>query len=397
MGRTGTGVELREKSIRVGFKWQDEWCRETLNISPTPANEKHAIRLVAQIRRSIALETFVYADFFPDSKRAQAESPARLTLKQACAAYMTSVGTLTAATRDQYTNALNNVWQPMLGAETPFDAITHAKLAEKVGGHPWASGKSCNNYLIPIRGVFDMHYSGARALHNPMIGIKNMATVKKRPDPLTAIERDKVLADLEAHYDTRVSAYFRFAFFTGMRPEELIALQWGDIDWINGTVRVQRVRTFRGSERDGTKTNTERDIDLVAPALAALAAMKPWTQLKGGDVFENPITGLPWHDERSQRDTFWKPALRRAGVRYRTSYKTRHTYATTMLMAGLKPAYIAQQLGHSLQVLLSTYARWIPGADGGDERAKMRALFAPAPEAAAAPAAPGVPRAANDA
>lgn len=398
MGRTGTGVELRDKSIRVGFKWQGEWCRETLNIEPTPANEKHAVRLVAQVRRAIGNGSFDYAQFFPDSKRAQAEAPARITLKTACESYVKAIGNLEAATRDQYENALANVWQPLLGADVAFDAITHALLAEKIGEKAWASGKSCNNYLIPLRGLFAMHYTGPRTLHNPMIGIKNMATVKKRPDPLTAIERDKVLADLDARCDARVAAYFRFAFFTGMRPEELIALQWGDVDWNNGAVRVQRVRTFRGSERDGTKTNVERDVDLVAPALAALQAMKPWTQLKpGGDIFESPITGAAWHDERSQRDTFWKPSLRRAGVRYRTSYKTRHTYATTMLMAGLKPAYIAQQLGHSLQVLLSTYARWIPGADGGDERTKMRALFEAAPEKVAEPAAPGVPRAANDA
>lgn len=354
------------------------------------------MRLVAQIRRAIANGSFEYSQFFPESKRAAAEAPERLTLAQACAAYLTSVGTLGDATRDQYANGLNNVWLPLLGASTAFDTITHATLAEKIGGHPWASGKSCNNYLIPIRGVFAMQYSGARKLHNPMIGIENMTTVKKRPDPLSPIERDKVMADLEAHYDTRVSSYFRFAFYTGMRPEELIALQWGDIDWINGVARVQRVRTFRGGERDGTKTNAERDVDLVAPALAALTAMKPWTYLKGADIFENPITGAPWHDERSQRDTFWKPALRRAGVRYRTSYKTRHTCATVNLMAGLRPAYIAQQLGHSLQVLLSTYARWIPGADGGSEREKMRALYEPQAEKLAAADAPGVPRAAND-
>ena len=28
-------------------------------------------------------------------------------------------------------------------------------------------------------------------------------------------------------------------------------------------------------------------------------------------------------------------------------------------MSGLNPAFIAQQLGHSVQMLLSTYARWL--------------------------------------
>lgn len=40
-------------------------------------------------------------------------------------------------------------------------------------------------------------------------------------------------------------------------------------------------------------------------------------------------------------------------------------------MAGVNPAYIASQAGHSLKMLLETYARWIPGADGGSERDKL--------------------------
>lgn len=46
-------------------------------------------------------------------------------------------------------------------------------------------------------------------------------------------------------------------------------------------------------------------------------------------------------------------------IRYRPSYNCRHTYATIAAMSGLNPAFIAQQLGHSVQLLLSTYARWI--------------------------------------
>lgn len=42
----------------------------------------------------------------------------------------------------------------------------------------------------------------------------------------------------------------------------------------------------------------------------------------------------------------------------RRQYDTRHTYATMSLMAGMSPAFIANQLGHSVKMLLSTYAKW---------------------------------------
>ena len=33
---------------------------------------------------------------------------------------------------------------------------------------------------------------------------------------------------------------FQFAFFSGLRTPELIALEWNDIDWLNRLIRVSR-------------------------------------------------------------------------------------------------------------------------------------------------------------
>lgn len=251
-----------------------------------------------------------------------------------------------------------------------------------VGFGGWASAKSANNTITALRGIFTFEYSGRRAADNPMAGIKNFKVVRKLPDPLTADERDAILADLAKHYDPRVVAYFTFAFYTGMRPEEMIALRWSDIDFNDKIARVKRVRTFKGSERDGSKTHAERDVDLVGPALAALATMKTYTFMKRDkdgepvDVFEHPTTGRPWHDERAQRENYWLPMLKRTGIRYRRAYNTRHTYATVALMAGVNPAYIARQLGHAnTKMLFEKYARWIDGADKGSERRALEAAM----------------------
>ncbi|MET0917861.1 MAG: integrase, partial [Burkholderiales bacterium] len=102
---------------------------------------------------------------------------------------------------------------------------------------------------------------------------------------------------------------------------------------------------------------------------------KAHTFMKRGDIFENPVTGKPWHDERSQRDHYWNPTLLRLGIRRRRAYATRATWATKLIMAGLKPAYIANQLGHTVMVLLTVYARWIEKADKGNEAAEVAKLF----------------------
>lgn len=388
MGRTGRGgVELRETSIRVHFRWRGEPCKETLKVNgqpmqPTAANHRYALRLVDEIRSKIRHGVFNYTDYFPDSPRADAD-PSTRTFGQARKLYIDSIQQLEPATVSQYTSAMN-VWTDLLGEKTPIIALSHDVLAAKIGKKEWASPNLLNNYLIPLRGLFAMIYHGDKSAQNPMAGIKNAKRVKKKPDPLSGDERDRVLAHMEANFDERVVCYFIVAFYTGMRPEELIALQWGDIDWAKGLIHVQRVRTFKGSERDGTKTHAERDIDIAPPVELALARMRKWTSMgrardgcQSPDVFQNPNTGQPWHDDRSQRDHYWTPTLRKLGIRTRRAYCTRHTYATALLMSGSNPNYVAQQLGHTTaKMVFEKYSRWIEGADGGAERKKMRATFA---------------------
>ena len=389
MGRSGDGVEIRPKSIRLFFVDPDGVRRrETLTLNgvpmrPTAANVAYAHRQADKLRRAIELGTFQLADFFPDSPRAKEATaePRPTTFGPLADLWLDAQGELAAATRAQYRCAIA-FWKQLLGADTPLDQLTHQVLAAKLGRYPWASAKLFNNYLIPLRGIFAFEYTGARVLLNPTNGISNRRVVKKLPDPLSATERDRILADMGQHYDPRVVAYFTFAFYTGMRPEEIIALQWGDIDWESALVRVQRVRTFRGSESERTKTYVQRDVDLVPRAVQALQAMKPYTFLKRDehgrerDVFENPVTGRPWHDERSQREHYWHPALKRLGIRQRRPYCTRHTYCTVALMAGIKPAYIAAQAGHSVKMLLEVYVRWIPSNDGGTEKARLAEAMA---------------------
>lgn len=375
------GVEIREKSIRLFFVYEGKRCRETLTIAgkpaaPTAANVKYAHRVAAEIRDKLRLGTFVLADYFPDSPRVGVHQPATAerNFGQWCELWLETKGRLAKRTRSQYQNALA-IWQSLLGAESSMDRLTHATIAAKVGGYPWKSAKLLNNYLIPLRGVFTLAGRELKT-ENPMEGIENSKHQAAPPDPLSTGEMESILSDMRERYDQRVHAYFEFAFLTGMRPEELIALQWGDVDWNHKTVRVERARTA-GEEKE-LKTYNARDVDLVTRAVAALQVMKPWTFMGGQDaaIFQNPVTNRPWHDERSQRDHYWMPSLRRLGIRRRRAYQTRHTYAANALAAGVNPAYIARQMGHkNAKMLFSVYAKWIDGADRGREKAKLEAAL----------------------
>lgn len=60
-------------------------------------------------------------------------------------------------------------------------------------------------------------------------------------DPFTAEEQ----AAIQDKLQDQECNLFQFAFWTGMRTSELIALQWGDIDWHRGTVEIDQACSER--------------------------------------------------------------------------------------------------------------------------------------------------------
>ena len=374
-GRKGSGVEPRDNSIRVSFTWNGERCRERLDKPPTPPNLKYATKLVADINKAIANGSFLYADYFPDSPRALRSATGPQTFGAYCALYLQGRAALAPATRSQYENELER-WKARIGESTEMAGVRHSWLAAQIGKVGFPGAKMRNNSLIPLRGVFDLWVrDDPRHRVSPMDGVENATVQHALPDPFELAEVELILADLAGHYDERVAAYYEFAFFAGFRPEEQIALLWSKVDFRRAEVLVDRARTFKGTDK-GIKTYKARVVHLSSRAMAAIERMRKWTAMKPhGHVFENPVTGEAWHDERSQRDHYWKPALKRLRLRERRQYQTRSTYVTMNLMAGANPGWVALQAGHSVQMMWKSYVRWIEGADRGRERAKLEAAL----------------------
>jgi len=156
---------------------------------------------------------------------------------------------------------------------------------------------------------------------------------------------------------------WRFAFFSGLRSSELIALHWEDIDWDKKTANINKA--FVCGEFKTTKTPSGvRKLLLLPPALKALKLQKQYTFSLKGQVFYNPYTNQPWTDARQIRERAWCPIIKAAGVRYRNPYQTRHTYASMMLSKGENILWVAQQMGHvNIEMVIEHYAKWIPDND----------------------------------
>lgn len=269
-------------------------------------------------------------------------------------------------TREEYRKVLMKYWMPEL-ALTPMDTPKPSDMKAMVNRVEWSSAKTRNNALIPLRGVFHMAFIDEVITRDPTALIENQKHQKPPVDPFTREEAEQIIAHLYSLHDV-YGAYFELAFFSGLRTSEMLALKWPKIDWQAGRIRIEEARS-KGRLADKTKTATVRDVMFNERSRHALQVMKAHTFLQGGYVFLAPQSGEPWATDKGPRKVF-TTALKKLGIRHRPAYNTRHTYATLLLMAGVNPKFVADQLGHSVIMTLTVYAAWIHGDQNKVEMGK---------------------------
>lgn len=353
------GVTPRGNSIQVDFYYLGVRCRESLKIPPTKPNLLHAYRLRESILLEIVIGKFDYAEHFPDSKNATLGSKtSNKTVSQALDEFMqSSRRRLEKSTLRDYHSAVEYHLKPQFGDKRITD-VTTTDIKNWIGSL-LISAKRTNNILIPLRTVFEDAYVDGLIDRNPVSRIKNLSVRLEEPQPFTPNEIEAILKELPDQGKNLI----QFAIWTGLRTSELIALEWGDVDWKSGLVRVRRATVNKHTKQPKTKAG-ERDVKLFPPALEALKNQKPFTFLADYRIFYNPRTNEPWETDGQIRKTLWQTALKKAGVVYRNPYQTRHTYASTLLSAGENPLWVAQQMGHKdWGMIRKRYGRWIPDVD----------------------------------
>ncbi|MER8035172.1 tyrosine-type recombinase/integrase [Streptomyces hydrogenans] len=183
----------------------------------------------------------------------------------------------------------------------------------------------------------------------------------------------------------RLHTFFATMYYAGARPEEVVALdvgdvrlpdadaddQWGELllhtahpevgrQWTN-TGEVREQRGLKGRAADDTRTVPCRPaLTRILRAHIEKEGLKPGDLLmqgeKGGDLAGSVIRRA-WRRARKEVLTpyeFGSPLGRRV-------YDLRHTCLTNWLNAGVPAATVAEWAGNSVPVLLATYARCIDG------------------------------------
>lgn len=366
------GVRSRSaKSIEIDFIYLGQRCRETFRVPPTPANLKKVAQHRATILDAIARGVFDYAVTFPESKARFKFAPCPRGAGQRLDDYLDTwldgkkkeLKASTWAGYQKIVKIIQHATTPALGAMLLPD-LKRGHLKEFCKSQN-TSNKWLRNVQSCLRSALQDAVDDELLEVNPLYGwsYENAEAVKTSDDvdPFTSEEREAIL---EAFRDPQHRNLFEFAFWTGLRTSELVALEWEDIDFLRGEARINKAKTQFADEAEPPKTRKGiRDVKLLGPAMAALKRQKEITFLAGGVIFRDPRSGEPWAGDEPIRQGPWKSAIKKAGVRYRRPYQTRHTYASMMLTAGEPLGWVAAQMGHSdLTMLARVYARWIESA-----------------------------------
>ncbi len=255
---------------------------------------------------------------------------------------------------------LNSKILPMWG-NTPIQNINITAIEDFVESLT-CGPKRVNNILVPLRAIFKFAKRKGFISDNPLIYIENLKVEQDDIYPLTIGEITILLRTISQHYRN----FLTVAVFTGMRFGEMAALKWKNVDFSRKIIRVRETRVY-GEEGRPKTAKSKRDIDMLPHVLVAMQNQKLASE-KGEYVFRDQLGNLMTTDHF--REVIWKPALEKAGIKYRPPMQTRHTFATLMIDAGEDLGWVKQMMGHSsLQMIYTRYYSWVKKVTRDDGKA----------------------------
>jgi integrase len=165
--------------------------------------------------------------------------------------------------------------------------------------------------------------------------------------------------------------YFAILVWAGLRPSEGLAVRAEKINAASRSYLCDVQLKIRGGELP-TKSGGERHVDLSRRLLGVLTGVvraRKAAALAGAEqgpyLFWPKMTTVT---PKAVRNTLSRcrrvmtRVLEKAGLpTYYTPHSLRHTYAVSLISAGVSPVYVQQQLGHaSIQETVGTYGSWFP-------------------------------------
>lgn len=209
---------------------------------------------------------------------------------------------------------------------------------------------------VLLKQVFNLAILSEHITLNPikMVDMPQFRKEKNKQKPFTLDEIDMILE----HTKGQIRNFLGIAFFTGARSGEILALKWGDIDFVTDTISINK--TIAEGYINSPKTNSSyREIEMLPEVKKFLKAQQLETGLKNSFVFLNRRD--EFYGSNTHFYDHFQRILKHLKLERRSLHNTRHTFASMMLNNGIDPLWVSNTLGHeNLNITLSIYTHYMP-------------------------------------
>lgn len=241
--------------------------------------------------------------------------------------------------------------------------------------------RSAPTYLVLLTAILNQAVREQRIAHNPCAAV---ARVSRDPQPEAAKHSSWSAEQLASFLaETRGQADWPawwVAAHTGVRPGELVALRWGDVDFEQRTIHIRRTQsmvTATGQRviSDRPKTPSSDRVITIDPettlVLRGVRAEQAERQRLLGPRWQNDDLVFDGGDGRMLDAPIFSARFGRMTVRlgypHLTLHGLRHLHGSLLAMAGRPLHYIQQRLGHATLATTSRYyLHLIPGSEYAD-------------------------------
>lgn len=275
-------------------------------------------------------------------------------------------------THDDYSKILRRDILPSLrGLDLEDVTREKVKVLAFTGLNKGQSPKTVQNVLRCLSSLLSHAIEdGLLTINYALKPGKFLPKVSKRRS-INPLNREEValLLNTATIFHRRHYPLFLCAVRTGLRQGELLALQWGDLDYHGRFIDVQR--NYTRKHISTPKSGDSRRVDMSRELMQALkdlyaerrleTAANGWKQVPEW-VFCSETGGL-LDPDHLRKQVFYK-LLVRSGLRRVRFHDLRHTFASLLLQQGESPVYVKEQMGHSsIQVTVDLYGHLIPGSN----------------------------------
>ena len=261
-----------------------------------------------------------------------------------------------------------------------FASISHLKVKEIKASHLQAlindyaaQPRTCEQMRLTLRQIFKQAIADDLITKNPAAALELPRHIKKEKRALTPEEKAAIKA---ADLTVRERAFIMIALGCGLRPGELYALTWDDIDFKGNRIRVNKSIVFKGNQPVLSVPKTNKSIRHVEAPKSVINALKDYRattiapKLFGGNTGEyKGKTGYICEWERIKKKI-------EAVLGHETDlsmYCFRHNYCSELYYSQVSLKEAQRLLGHtSYRMIMEVYAHL--DATKEDTMAKLNAI-----------------------